>query len=104
MMTPPSPEGIDSGKPSAARDDLERSVAKMARIGACWSPSFSPNGTRLAFVSDLNGVPQIWVVPVGGGWPELVTALDDPIGSVSWSPEGAWLAFSLAPGGGMNQQ
>jgi dipeptidyl aminopeptidase/acylaminoacyl peptidase len=103
-MTTPSLEGIDSGEPSAARDDLERSVARMARIGACWSPSFSPDGARLAFVSDLNGVPQIWVVPVGGGWPELVTALDDPIGSVSWSPEGAWLAFSLAPGGGMNQQ
>jgi dipeptidyl aminopeptidase/acylaminoacyl peptidase len=104
MMTPPSLEGLATGKPSAARDDLERSVARMARIGACWSPSFSPDGTRLAFVSDLNGVPQIWVVPVDGGWPELITALDDPIGSVSWSPEGAWLAFSLAPGGGMNQQ
>jgi dipeptidyl aminopeptidase/acylaminoacyl peptidase len=104
IMTPLSPDGLANGKPSAARDDVETSVAMMARIGACWSPSFSPDGTRLAFVSDLNGVPQIWVVPVGGGWPELVTALDDPIGSVSWSPDGVWLAFLLAPGGGMNQQ
>ncbi len=85
-------------------DDLEASVARMAKIGACWSPSFSPDGKRLAFVSNLNGIPQVWTVPTKGGWPELVTALDDPIGSVLWSPESAWLAFSLAPGGGMNQQ
>ena len=29
---------------------------------------------------------------------------DDPIGRVTWSPNGEWLALSLAPGGGMNTQ
>jgi Tol biopolymer transport system component len=29
---------------------------------------------------------------------------DDQILNVAWSPDGAWLAFTLAPGGGMNQQ
>jgi dipeptidyl aminopeptidase/acylaminoacyl peptidase len=76
----------------------------MARIGACWSPSFAPDGRRLAFVSDLNGVPQVWTVAAAGGWPELVTALDDQVQEVAWSPAGDWLAFSLAPGGGMNAQ
>lgn len=52
----------------------------------------------------MSGLPQIWTVPSSGGWPELVTAFDDPIGEVEWSPEGKWLAFSLAPGGGMNSQ
>ncbi len=76
----------------------------MAKIGACWSPSFSPDGKRIAFVSNLNGIPQVWTVPTEGGWPDLVTALDDQVGGVSWSPDDSWLAFSLAPGGGMNQQ
>lgn len=89
---------------SSASDDLERSVALMAKIGACWSPSFSPDGKQIAFVSNLNGIPQIWTVSTNGGWPNLVTALEDQIGSVSWSPDGSMLAFSLAPGGGMNQQ
>jgi dipeptidyl aminopeptidase/acylaminoacyl peptidase len=88
----------------AARDDLEVSVTVMAEIGRCFSPSFSPDGTRLAFVSDLTGVPQVWTVPVEGGEPTRVTILDDQISRVSWSPDGAWLAFVLAPGGGMNAQ
>ncbi len=90
-----------TGKPS---DDLKRSVALMAKIGACWSPSFSPDGKQIAFVSDLTGIPQIWTVSASGGWPTQVTALDDRVGAVEWSPDGEMLAFSVAPGGGMNQQ
>lgn len=93
-----------TGSNQHAGGDLETSVALMARIGSARSPSFSPDGSRLAFVSDLSGVPQIWIVPTEGGWPVRVTALDDPVGFVTWSPNGEWLAFSLAPGGGMNQQ
>lgn len=85
-------------------DEVEEAVAAMARIGSASSPSFSPDGSRLAFVSSLGGLPQVWTVSADGGWPDLVTALPDPVGEVRWSPDGAWLAFSLAPGGGMNEQ
>lgn len=85
-------------------DALTAAVTCMARVGLCTSPSFSPDASRLAFVSDLNGLPQVWTVAAAGGWPHLVTALDDQISAVRWSPDGAWLAFLLAPGGGMNQQ
>lgn len=85
-------------------DELEMKVACMAKMRRCTSPTFSPDGSRIAFDSDLNGLPQVWMVATEGGWPELVTALDDQIEGVSWSPDGNWLAFSLAPGGGMNSQ
>ncbi len=85
-------------------DELKISVSMMAKIGACWSPSFSPDGSQIAFISDLNGLPQVWIVSSKGGWPQRVTALDDQISGVKWSPSGEWLAFNLAPGGGMNQQ
>jgi Tol biopolymer transport system component len=49
-------------------------------------------------------MPQVWSVSADGGWPTPVTALDDPVNSVEWSPSGDWLAISVAPGGGMNSQ
>lgn len=90
--------------PSALSDEMKTFVSMMAKTGVCQSPSFSPDSSRLALISDLSGVPQIWTISVAGGWPQRVTSLDDPVSSVGWSPDGEWLAFSLAPGGGMNQQ
>ncbi len=85
-------------------EDLETVVGRMARIGACWSPTFAPDGKRIAFVSNMTGVPQVWTVAAGGGWPHKVTAFDDPVEQVAWSPDGKWLAVSVSPGGGMNTQ
>jgi dipeptidyl aminopeptidase/acylaminoacyl peptidase len=79
-------------------------VTRMARIGRAASPAFSPDGTRLAFVSDRTGVPQVWIATADGAEPRQVTTGEDPIGRVLWSPDGQWLAVSLAPGGGMNTQ
>jgi dipeptidyl aminopeptidase/acylaminoacyl peptidase len=85
-------------------NDVARLVELMARVGFATSPTFSPDGERVAFVSNLSGVPQVWVAPTKGGYPEQVTAGEDPVQSVRWSPDGTLLAFSLAPGGGMNSQ
>jgi dipeptidyl aminopeptidase/acylaminoacyl peptidase len=85
-------------------DSLEAEVARMARIGSAYAPSFSPDGSRVAFISDLSGLPQVWIVDAQGGWPDLLTSSDDQVSAMEWSPDGAWIAFSLAPGGGLNEQ
>jgi dipeptidyl aminopeptidase/acylaminoacyl peptidase len=90
----------------AAASDLEEMVVRMAKIGSCSTPSFSPDGKRLAVICNLGGLPQVWTVAAdGSGWPSLVTALDDQVTGVLWSPtDPDLLAFSLAPGGGLNEQ
>ncbi len=99
-----NPLRADEKAVPSAVETLRTSVASMARIGFCFSPSFSPDGKRLAFLSNLTGVPQVWTVATEGGWPRSVTALDDPVGNVKWSPDGTVLAIEVAPGGGMNRQ
>ena len=93
-----------SERQADSTDELRDTVVRLARIGACTSPSFSPDARQLAFVSDLGGLPQVWRVDAIGGWPELVTTLEDQVRDVRWSPEGTWLAFTAAPGGGLNSQ
>ena len=85
-------------------NDVELSVARMAKIGSASSPSFSPDGSRIAFITNISGLPQVWTMSAGGGYPSLVTSFDDPVGGVIWSPDGQWLAFNVAPGGGFNEQ
>ncbi len=79
-------------------------IDRMARIGRAFAPSFSPDGRQVALISDLTGIPQVWIVPTAGGWPRLVTNGDDPVGRVRWSPTADWLAITVLPGGGLNSQ
>ena len=49
----PAPTPLETFEAATAE---ERAVVAMARIRSCGSPSFSPDGKQIAFVSDLSGV------------------------------------------------
>ncbi|MCI4351060.1 MAG: S9 family peptidase [Thermoplasmata archaeon] len=95
-MRPPAPRVVE--------DELASKIDAIARIGSCYRPTIAPDGSAIAFLSDLSGSPQVWKVSTMGGWPEQLTAFDDPVQDAAWSPSGEWIAFMLAPGGGMNGQ
>ncbi len=56
---------------------------------------WSPDGKRIAFVSDRSGEDEIWLVDQAGGKPEqLTTGRQGMTYAPEWSAEGAHLAFS----------
>ncbi len=62
------------------------------------SPAFSPDGTRLAFVSSRGGddaKSQVWVLPLGGGEAWQLTDAPEGVGSFAWSPQGDRIAYTM---------
>jgi dipeptidyl aminopeptidase/acylaminoacyl peptidase len=86
--------------------ELSERVSRMARIGAVGTPAFSPDGRRLSVIANFSGLPQLYVMPADGGWPRMVTDGVDPVVAAEWSPAAGseWIAFTVAPGGGLNMQ
>jgi dipeptidyl aminopeptidase/acylaminoacyl peptidase len=86
------------------KQEVAAAVARMARVGSANSPSFSPDGKWVSFISNMSGSPQVWIVPSEGGYPRMVTNGDDPVTQAEWSPASDWIAVTIAPGGGLNTQ
>jgi Tol biopolymer transport system component len=65
-----------------------------------YSPTFSPDGTELAFVSDRTGDTEVWISDAQGNDPRRVTFLSGVhVGSVDWSPDGTALLIDAAVDG-----
>ncbi|HEU4593052.1 MAG TPA: S9 family peptidase [Steroidobacteraceae bacterium] len=58
------------------------------------SPRWSPDGTRLAYVSAAEGSPQLYVRWMDSGQTALLTNLTEAPGSIAWSPDGKSIAFT----------
>jgi TolB protein len=58
------------------------------------SPTFSPDGGRMAFVSKRSGSPQIYVMDMGSGHTERLTFEGPYNTQPSWSPKGGRIAYT----------
>lgn len=93
------------GAPILAQDTtVAAKVEALGRINSASSATLSPDGRKIAYLSNASGSPQIWVTDASGGPARQVTSLPDPVGSVFWSPTSDRLAYTVAPGGGLNTQ
>jgi dipeptidyl aminopeptidase/acylaminoacyl peptidase len=66
-----------------------------AGAGSYFSPRWSPDGTRLAYVAAEGGSPQLYVRWIGTGESARITGLPESPSSLAWSPDGRRIAYSM---------
>jgi Tol biopolymer transport system component len=60
-----------------------------------WNPSFSPNGKWIAYVSDEEGSPEIWLRDIEGNYrAKLTNNTGSPDSIPKWSPDGSKIVFA----------
>jgi dipeptidyl aminopeptidase/acylaminoacyl peptidase len=57
---------------------------------------WSPDGSQLAFIGYVDGVPQVMVISALGGEPHPITSVQGGVVHYEWSPDGTQIAFSAA--------
>ena len=63
------------------------------------SPRYSPDYTRIAYLSYADGNPRIYVYDIATGRQTLVTESTNPTFAPRWSPDGTRILYSMATGG-----
>ncbi|HLV86586.1 MAG TPA: S9 family peptidase [Candidatus Sulfotelmatobacter sp.] len=97
-QTLPAPNAITdpkkiSSKPNAQVEARSLTIEKLYMTRQIGRPTWSPDGKSIAFVSNMSGRNNLWIVPSEGGFPMQLTVSDQRQSSPAWSPDGKWIAY-----------
>ena len=97
-QTLPVPQAITdpktvSSKPNAQVEPRGLTIEKLYMTRQIGRPTWSPDGKSIAFVSNMSGRNNLWIVPAEGGFPVQLTVSDQRQTAPAWSPDGKWIAY-----------
>lgn len=90
----PTPLSTPASTPMSTSLSTSPDVARYLNVRSAASPAISPDGTRVAYLSNQSGTAQIWLVAATGGTSRQLTRYDDRVAGAVWSPDGRTLAFA----------
>ncbi len=82
-----------ASKPNAQVEPRGLTIEKLYMTRQVGRPTWSPDGKSIAFISNMSGRNNLWLVPAEGGWPVQLTVSDQRETSPAWSPDGKWIAY-----------
>jgi dipeptidyl aminopeptidase/acylaminoacyl peptidase len=87
-------------EPIRSAEEVAYRLKRYLSIKSAYSPEFSPDDQRLAYLSDLTGVPQVWMTALSGSRaPQQITLEDERVGFLSFAPKSERIAFGIDQGG-----
>jgi len=87
-------------EPVRSPEDVAYILRRYLSIKSAYSPEFSPDDKRVAYLSDLTGVPQIWMTMLSGDRvPQQMTLEDERVGFLSFASKSEKIAFGVDRGG-----
>ena len=94
----PAPQAITDPKQIVSKPDarVEKNltIEKLYMTRSVGDSTWSPDGKTVAFICNLSGRNNLWLVPSEGGWPMQLTVSDQRQASPAWSPDGKWIAYT----------
>lgn len=70
------------------------SIEKLYMTRQIGGSTWSPDGKEVAFISNISGRNNLWIVPATGGWPTQLTISDQRQSKPVWAPDGTWIAYT----------
>ena len=97
-QTLPAPQAVTDPKQIASRPNAQvepksLTIEKLYMTRQVGRPTWSPDGKSIAFISNMSGRNNLWLVPAEGGWPVQLTVSDQRQTAPAWSPDGKWIAY-----------
>ena len=75
------------------QDQQSLSIEKLYMTRIVGDTAWSPDGKTVAFISNISGRNNLWLVPAAGGWPTQLTISDQRQTQPAWSPNGKQIAY-----------
>ncbi len=89
---------------AAAANAQQYTIQQYLNIKSASSPSLSPDGREMAYLTNVTGTSQVWAMLLPDGKPRQMTNYDDNVGFVRWLQDGSGMIFGKAKGGDENTQ
>ena len=95
-----------TGKTAARKIDRTGpyTIEQYLTIKSAASPSFSPDGRQIVYLSNTTGTTQVYAIAIAGGPAKQLTNFNDNVSFARWLGDGSGIVFGKAKGGDENTQ